>query len=208
MNRTNIERSFEMRSAAAEQVLTSLEGLEDFEEYTDINKMYRELLHEALVVRRENPEALMQLLTEHKPLEIAFVGSTPYANSVEWNPHTDGSRGLDNVFLEGYGHRDGIVMVYGFKKPNGFYFKQHPESQQVFAQVDRVRVRSAAGVVPPEAVRFVTIRIPIKLFPEERMTEEEKDLLWDVQSGAESTPKFIHRGFLATEKAADLAIAA
>ncbi len=195
-------------TTAAERVLTSMESLSGFEEYTDISKMYRELPSTSLIVRRENPEALLKLLTQNTPLEIGFVGNVPYANSVGWNPHTDGSRGLDNAFLEGNGQMNGIVFVYGFEKPEGFHVATQPESKLVFAQVDRLRVRSAAGIVPPEAVRFVTVRIPIKLFPEERMTEEEKDLLWDIRNGAETTPKFIHRGFVATEKATSLSMAA
>jgi hypothetical protein len=193
---------------AAEQVLNEIRHCGDFDEYTDITSMYRELPSETLVVRRENPEQLMQVLSTGEPLQIQFVGNLPYANSVVWNPRADGTRGIDNAFLEGYGHKDGIVTVYGFEKPDDFYLEQHPESTHIFGGIERSRVRSGAGFVPKEAIRFVTVRIPIRNFPEEHMTETEKDLLWEWEQAGKKSPAFIYRGFLSKEKAADLAMAA
>lgn len=196
---------------ATERILGTLESAPELEERTDVSAMYREIQDTVLVVRREDPTAILNLYEKSDPIEIKFVGNTPYANSVEWHPRTDGARGIDNAMLEGYGHMDGVVTLYGFEQPEGFFLEKHAESQQVFAGIDRVRVRTAAGLVSKENVRFITVRVPILGFPQERMTEEEKDLLWEVKSGAHKTPKFIYRGFLprqSMEKAASLKVAA
>lgn len=190
------------------RVLGRIRESGSFDEYSDITRMYRSLPGEDLVVRREDPEKLMRTLSEHDPLEIKFEGNVPYANSVVWNPRADGTRGIDNAFLEGHGHSDGIVMVYGFSKPEDFRLTQHPESQQMFGGIERSRVRTAAGFVPADHIRFVTVRVPISRFPEALMTEEEKDILWEYENGARKEPAFVYRGFLAKEEAADLPMAA
>ncbi len=192
----------------AQQIIDTLEGFQEYEEFTDINRMYRSLPNESLVVRRENPDNLMKTVTSGEPLSIQFAGNSPYANSVVWNPKVDGSRGIDNAFLEGYGHSNGIVTVYGFSRPEGFYLEKHNESEQVFAGVERGRVRCAAGLVPKDAIRFVTIRIPLLSFPKERMTEEEKDLLWEHEVEGKTGPAFVYRGFLEKNEAAHLSMAA
>lgn len=202
--RESVEEHFEN----AERVLDEIRQAGDYEEYADITSMYRALPSETLVVRRENPEQLLHMLESGEPLNLQFVGGLPYANSVVWNPKVDGTRGIDNAFLEGYGHLDGIVTVYGFRKPEDFYLEQHPESTQIFGGIERSRVRSASGFVPPEAVRFITVRIPLRHFPESLMTEEEKDLLWEYEHEGRTGPAFVYRGFLAKEKAADLPMAA
>ena len=184
----------------AEEVLQVLRGLNGFSEYTEQNALLKELPSSELVVRREDPKNLLSLLETGEPLEIRFVGNTPYANSVEWNPSLDGSKGLDNAYLEGFSHKDNVVMVYGFKKPKGFFFKKLDDSQQSFAGVDRTRVRSAAGYVPVDAVSFISVRIPIVSFPEEEMTEKEKDELFDRNEGRKSKkPPYVYRCFIKKE---------
>jgi len=192
----------------AERILEDIRHTDAYDEYTDITSMYRQLPSETLVVRRENPEQLLHMLSSGEPLSIQFVGGLPYANSVVWNPRVDGTRGIDNAFLEGYGHSEGIVTVYGFEKLDDFYIEQHPESTQIFGGIERSRVRSAAGFVPADSVRFVTVRVPLRSFPVSHMTEEEKDLLWEYDNDGRKGPAFVYRGFLAKEKAANLSMAA
>lgn len=186
----------ELIRQSAEEVLNTLDTLPEFKEYENPTAMYQALPPEELIVRRENPDRLLALLAEKEPLELAFEGGTPYANAAAWTPDKDGALGLHNAFLEGFSHRNHVVMVYGFRKPDGFYYEHLPESQRSFAGIDRTRVRSVAGYVPAEAVRFVTVRIPIHSFPQERMTEEERDQLWDYEQDP-SRPAFVYRGFLA-----------
>jgi len=185
----------------AELYISELETLPEFEEFTDMAKMYRQLTGDKLIVRREDPGNLFRLIIDKEPLEIGFVGGTPYANAVEWSPEFDGTHGLDNAFLEGYSHLDQIVTVYGFEPTEGFHVEKLNDSQANFAGIDRTRVRSISGFVPPEAVRFVTLRIPIQAFPEERMTGEEKDRLWEYEeSPGPRRAVFIYRGFLAKKE--------
>jgi hypothetical protein len=199
---SEIGSQFELTKATSDQIVGELESIPESIEYTDISKMYHDLPSGELIVRRENPEALMHTLNENDPLKIEFVGNTPYANSVAWNPKLDGTRGLDNAMLEGYGHVNNVVTIYGFEKPEDFYFEQHPESSQIFAGIDRLRVRTASGFVPSEAIRFVTVRTPIQGFPENRMTEEEQDAFWEYMEteASKRKPTFIYRGFLFTKK--------
>lgn len=200
----------ERTTETAEMVLETFEHLSEFEEYSDITAMYKALPAEELVVRREDPQVLLDAMTNNHPLEISFVGGVPYANSVAWNPHLDGSRGLNNAFLEGYSHLERIVTVFGFTKPDGFYFEKHPESKQQFASIDRSHVRTASGYVPNENIEFITVRFPIAAFPEARMTEIEKDSLWEYENDSSEIrkPVFIYRGFMQKQKAAHHTMAA
>ncbi|MEK7080130.1 MAG: hypothetical protein AAB883_00495 [Patescibacteria group bacterium] len=207
--RNKSDTSIEAIRESSTEIIGQLEHLPDYEEFTDATALYRALPSETLVVRREDPVALLHTLVEQEPLPISFVGDTPYANSVVWNPRVDGTHGLDNAFLEGYGHANSVVTIYGFKKPEQFKLEQLQESMQRFAGIDRTRVRSASGLVPAEAIRFVLVRTPIQGFPEDRMTEEEKDRLWEFKNeNPKHTPSFVYRGFLSKEKAADLPMAA
>ncbi len=187
---------FEASRLSAKNILEELESLPNAKEFANVTTMYHELSSGPLVVRREDPDRLMEAVLKEAPLSIQFDGNLPYANSVVWDPDRDGPRGLDNAILEGYGHRDYVVLVYGFEKPEDFFLEKHEQSQQSFAGMDRSRVRAAAGFVPPENIRFITMRVPIKGFPEERMTEEEKDSLWEYENEEGSKPRFIYRGFL------------
>jgi hypothetical protein len=194
--------SRELIKATAAEILHDISSLPGVEEYTDISEMYKGMPSEQLVVRRENPESLLAALKEQQPIHIQFVGDTPYANAVVWNPKIDGSKGMDTALLEGNGQLNGVVLAYGFEQPDGFYLEQRPESKEQLGGIDRSRVRTAAGFVPYDSVRFVTVRIPILGFPEDMMTEDELDRLWEIteQNEKDRKPAFIYRGYLFTEQ--------
>lgn len=182
---------------SARYLIEELDTLEGFTSYTDITAMYKMLPPDELVVRRENPETLLESLENDHPVEIKFDGGTPYANAVSWKHEVDGTHGLDNAFLEGQAHLNNVVMVYGFKKPEGLYYEKTP-AREVYDGIDRSHVRSAAGFVPTDAIRFVTVRVPLSGFPEAMMTEDEKERLFDYneQDQRQRKPSFIFRGYL------------
>lgn len=182
----------------AHELLNAFSSLQGFKKADNPRALLTELGAEKLVVRREDPAKLLALAVRGEPLEIGFTGATPYANSVEWNPAIDGTHGIDNAYLEGYGHKDHVVTVFGFEKPEGFFLEELDDSQRQFAGVDRTRVRAAAGFVPLESVQFVSVRIPISAMDTNDLTEGEKDLLYEFETAdsKQRKPIFIYRTFI------------
>ncbi len=183
---------------SAKELLQCLDSVDEFVLAKNQNSLLTDLPTDRLIVRREDPDKLVDLIRNREPIALSFVGGTPYANSVEWNPSIDGTRGLDNAYLEGFSHKDNVVAVYGFEKPADFYFEQLNDSERVFNGVDRSRVRAAAGFVPLEAIQFVTIRIPIKAMNHTDLTEDELDALYDYNNEApeKRKPVFVYRTYL------------
>lgn len=187
---------------SADEILSALDSVDGLVRASNQRSVITELSADTLVVRREDPDQILNLLHNGEPVSLSFVGGTPYANSVEWKPKIDGSRGLDNAYLEGFSHKNNIVTVYGFDKPEDFYLEQLDDSQRVFNGVDRTRVRAAAGFVPLDAVQFVTVRIPINVMREEDLTPEEQDSLFDYNTSepVRRKPVFVYRTYIRDQK--------
>ncbi len=170
-------------------------------EFNNITQMYQALRGIEMIVRREDPQRVLELTVDHAPVKIDFPPGDRYSNAVEWKPEL-GSRGISNAFLEGYGHINGAVTIMGFKK-GSFDIQSLPDAEQRFAGLDRAYVRSVKGEVRPEDVIFVSARIPIAAFPEAEMTEAELDLLdayQEFQKNGKNPPAFfVQRGFLYTD---------
>ncbi len=170
-------------------------------EFKNINDMYSALRGVQMIVRREDPERVLEATADHEPIRIDFPEGERYSNAVEWKSEM-GSRGLSNAFLEGYGQINGAVTVMGFKK-GSLDVQSLPDAEQRFAGLDREYVRSVKGDVHPEDVLFVSARIPIFAYPESDMTDTELDLLdayCEFQANGKKPPSFfIQRGFLFTD---------
>ncbi len=164
-------------------------------EFTDVRKMYAALGNTNLIVRREAPERIVESIELDLPIQITFPDGERYSNAVEWQPNL-GSQGLNNAYLEGYSHLNGVVTVFGFKTDNQVDVQSLPDASQRFAGLPREYVRSVKGTVHKDAIVFVSVRIPFLSFPSSQMTPEELDLLELIQSGEEKKPQFIHRGYL------------
>ncbi|MFM2374830.1 MAG: hypothetical protein RLZZ234_825 [Candidatus Parcubacteria bacterium] len=168
-------------------------------EFDHISDMYKKIPHEELIVRREDPKRVRALFDEDASYTINFE-DTRYANCVVWTPETDVARNISNAYLEGYGNENAVVTVVGIRKTEGMDIQKLAESIPNFYGLNRSGVRSLKGTVNPGDVAFISLRIPAHLFPETRMTEEEKDSLFDwherKKSGERTEPVMIHRGFL------------
>lgn len=170
-------------------------------EFNNVNQMYQALRGIQMIVRREDPQRVLELTVAHESAQIDFPPGDRYSNAVEWSSDL-GARGLSNAFLEGYGHINGAVTIIGFKK-GSLDIQSLPDAEQRFAGLDRAFVRSVKGEVKPEDVLFVSARIPITAFPESEMTEAELDLLdayQEFQRNGKNPPAFfVQRGFLYTK---------
>lgn len=169
-------------------------------EYKNVSEMYAALRNEALLVRREDPQRVVEAIVDEKPIVIGFPEGERYSNAALWEG-TRGARGLDNAFLEGYGHSNSVVTVVGFRTSEGLDVQVLPDASREFVGIDRTNVRSIQGKIHPEDILFVSMRTPIFAFPEDEMTEGELDILDRYSElrdrGVPSVrPVFIHRGYL------------
>lgn len=190
----------ELISATGQELLTSLRST-GATEFRNINDMYAALRGVSIIVRRDSPDRVVELMADQEPIAIDFPEGQRYSNAVEWKPEL-GSRGLDNAFLEGYGQINGTVTVMGFKKES-LDVQSLPDAEQRFAGLDRAYVRSVKGEIRPDDVLFVSVRIPIFAYPEKDMTETELDLLDTyrefLRNGKKAPTFFVQRGFLYTD---------
>lgn len=194
------ERSKVMAGTAAE-LLGSLRETGAVE-FSNLSEMYAALRGTGkMIVRREDPERVLELTVDQSPVSIDFPPGDRYSNAVEWESGL-GPTGLSNAYLEGYGHINGAVTVIGFKK-GSLDIISLPDAEQRFAGLDRTYVRSVKGEVRPNDVLFVTTRVPITAFPEKEMTEPELDLLdayREFEKNGKKPPAFfVQRGFLYTK---------
>ncbi len=161
--------------------------------FEDVNTMYARLPQEKLFVRREQPDRVVDALLEHEGLSITFDGGSPYANCAEWN-NPQSVHGIENAFIEGYSHRNHVVAVIGFKAGKDIQVVKLPTSAQRFGELDRSLVRSISGILQPEDIVFVSLRMPAKYTKEADMTESEIEYRDEGHENGSTT--FIYRGFL------------
>lgn len=178
----------------AREVLQALRNT-DGTFFEDIGAMYP-LIHERVLVRRENVETVMHNLLENEDISIDPKGLYP---NVAWWDIAHGSEGLKNAFLEGRAHLNGVVSVVGFVPSDMLAVvdqKDIPDEPGVFrgadgADLDRRFVASAHGNVSHDDIRFAIFRFPYQHFPEAEMTDAEIE-------GGDKNPQgklqFIFRG--------------
>ncbi len=167
-------------------------------EYKNLNEMYAALRGEDMLVRREDPVRLAGAIFDNEPVRVDFPDGQRYSNAVEWNPGLE-SRGLQNAYMEGYGHFNNIVAVVGFKKTIDMDIESLPDASQVFAGLDRTYVRSVRGSYGRDDIIFVSLRMPATAVDERELTEQELDALEEYnerkKAGDAKNPVFVHRGY-------------
>lgn len=177
------------------QNLQNLLKQNGYEEFTNMSELYKNLPAKDYIVRRENPELIEQLLTHGEGYTIKHEGNTEYANSVEWNPNSM-ERNLENAYLEGYGNKNTVVLVIGVNQNANLQLKKLEESTADYYGLDRRGVRSVTGAVTPEHIAFISIRIPANMLPEELLTEDEIDAVYEAKESGSKKPIFAHRGYI------------
>lgn len=131
------------------------------------------LLNKGNIVRRDNPEKVLALLTGQEQIHIRPL------NDGDANVATDAYEGLSLALTEGF-HGKNVVSVYGF----------HPNIESKVVQVKKPPedmrdpkrfhyIRSFSGDVNPEDIRFVLFRFPSTGVPESALTESEEEKLED-----------------------------
>lgn len=171
-------------------------------EYTNMNELYAVLKGEKMVVRRDSPERILEAIEDNSPISIEFPQGERYSNAVLWSAK-EGSRGLENAYLEGYGQANGVVTVLGVRQSTFADITELPDATKHFAGLDRSLVRSVRGTIKPQDILFVTARIPADAFPKEEMSDTELEKYEEAvdakKFGERAEPLFIHRGYLFTD---------
>jgi len=145
--------------------------------YQDVGELYP-MVHEKILVRREDVGKVMESVLDRVPLEINARGLRP---NVAWWDLAQGSEGLKNAFLEGHTHMNGVVSVMGFEPGDSLAVtdqKDIPDEPGAFvgadgSVLDRHLVASAHGTIPHEHIRFTVFRFPYDHFPEDELTDDE-----------------------------------
>jgi hypothetical protein len=176
----------------------------DFEMHNDVNQAYKTLPNESLIVRREDPRKILDLLGDSGGYEIDFKGNERYSNCVEWNPRSDKSRNIHNAYAEGFTDLNYVVAVVGFRSEPEDDIVTLPDATQDFYGLDRRGVRSFKGRVDREKIQFISLRLPGHLVPESELTVQELSLLdtyYDnLAEGKRPSPVMIHRSFTAPQQ--------
>ncbi|MBP6924021.1 MAG: hypothetical protein KBC62_00255 [Candidatus Pacebacteria bacterium] len=169
-----------------------------FDKYTNPAEAYKELEGNRFIVRREDPRKVLQLLN-NESYEIAFEG-TRYSNCAEWNPHTDGSRGIANAYLEGMTNLNNVVTIIGFETTPQDDIEQLADATVNFHGLERDKVRSFKGTINPDAIQFVSLRVPGHFLSENELTDDEvsrvDEYLEMKERGLKVNPVMIHRTFV------------
>lgn len=178
LSHESLERSESLRKKdrAKGFYLDIIQNLEDLggKISTRINVINDVVDDKGVIVRREHPVKLFQLITGHEPLSIRPDDGLVYANAVEWKP-SKGSVGLATAFTEGFGEYEGLVTVIGFKKNRDMNVVYPRGLASYQAGMDRDLVRCVQGEMFLDDLRFVIFRIPADRFPIEEMTLVERD---------------------------------
>jgi hypothetical protein len=160
----------------------------------NVVELYSQINHE-IIVRRENPLALVNALEHGDSLELGFEGGEAYSNAALWE-FSQGSAGLANAFMEGFASVAGVCFVGGYEKKNLVIEKPHssdvglPKIMSEGVPLPRHLVVAASGNLSPDDIDFVVARIPYRYMPEDLLREDELD-----------TPKpFVFRGILRNKK--------
>ena len=200
----------EKRKTWVEQAVRSMKNeleMAGAEYYQNVAELYEELKG-SFLIRRDDPTKLMKLATEEIPIEIAsqMRGAKPYPNTTLWS-RGDAPAALAMAFTEGKAQIGGISMIAGFKKGRELSLKRLPAAEKTHQKhvgEARAFVRFASGTVLPEDLRFLIMRVPLSLFPEELLTEEEEDFLFedDAESGMRKKTRMVLRGFLLPKRMA------
>lgn len=167
----------------------------------DMNDVMRRFMRTDMIVRREDPERAIRAIRTRSDLEILQdEDKKGDANSALWKGEY-GSDGLDTALLEGHGQIGGLVTLVGFMPGDALQVTDLPHEKKISRGKDRRHVRSVEGRVPPADIRFLILRIPGAFFPEEDMTDAERDLLEEDDTKKKGWPVFRAFVFPAQEQA-------
>ncbi len=151
-------------------------------EYREVSALYNEYRNDlkTLVVRKENPEKVIRLAAGEEQ-EIFFDPKVvrdrgdKYANCAIWPYGHSQVAGIANAFLEGR-HMAGPIALVLALRPNEDHLQiEIPEEAMAeIGDIKREAVRIMSGVMKPEDIEFVIVRVQRNFYPQELLTESEK----------------------------------
>lgn len=145
----------------------------------DADRTLRELVrqHSGLIVRRENPRVLLQALATDQSIPIRF---DPDAHSGEPYPNAallgSGLEGLRIPYQRGFSKIEtgALIFIIGFLPSDTATVRRlSKDTYPHYTGLDRSLVRMVDGEVPLSNLRFLSVRFPRRIFPEDRMTDFE-----------------------------------
>lgn len=136
----------------------------------------------ALLVRQERLDNVVALLVENESRTLLpeAEGGKRYANAAAFGSDGDGA---EIAFSEGSATKYGITALIGFD-PHGLHVEEMPPSECDLR--DRTLCRSVSGTLASDKVKYLVIRVPRRLFPQEYLTLKEAEV--------ESETGYIFRG--------------
>ncbi len=158
--------------------LNGIENLFNNKLTEQVTNVYKKMQEEKLILRVENMSKVIQSFKSHSGYEVGNSGDH------EANCVIPENEGIKIAFAEG--HAPGPVrLLIGYDVRTAIAFS--PEKVKVTdigdieGEVRDVKLRKTLcrhieGVIEPEHIKSVVLRIPKKFFPESRMTEQEKSL--------------------------------
>lgn len=128
-----------------------------------------------ILVRRDNPENVMELLEGGKDFAVhaSQYGEQPNAALLGNDLH-----GLRIALAGGFGKvgRGSVAFTVGFNPSEGMQVADVPQTgYDHFEGLDRKLIKVVSGKTPRENVKFVLMRMPRSFFPEKYMTDSEID---------------------------------
>lgn len=171
---------------------------EGFTMHKEMNDTIRALGNRTLVVRREDPRKILELLSKGS-YEVGFENER-YSNCAEWNPQVDNIRGITNAYMEGMTNLNNVVTLIGFEKTSEQDIEKLGDATENFYGLERGNVRSFQGQISVDGVDMINLRVPGHLMSESELSEEEigkiDEYLEAKESDEEANPVMIYRSFL------------
>jgi hypothetical protein len=154
-------------------------GGEFASDVNNVYKKYQDNYSDPLVVRREDPEKVAQLV-DGKDIDLKFdpkvVGDRgdKYANCAIWPYGKNPVAGIKNAFLEGRGMAGPLVTLTAVKANTGNTNLETPKDFKMkVGDIEREAVRIFSGSINKEDLKFIILRIQKEFFPQENLTEQE-----------------------------------
>jgi len=153
------------------------------EEVSDWGGKMREIArrYPSMIVRREDPRKVMELVGEKRDLDIEFMkdahGGEPYPNSALLGADL---KGLKVPFERGFAKVESgaSICIVGFNPGKDVKISDIPKDKYPHYNGDgemKSKIRMVEGHVPQKDVKFVLYRLPRHMFPEDRMTAAEAE---------------------------------
>lgn len=140
----------------------------------------------SMIVRRENPITLLEMLRTHKPMELKcnLSDGRKVNNCYKYCCGFDIRSCIEGALKGGMSSLHGVVAVVGFKQGKKVNFEQESSGLERFTADDYDRfVGRVGGSVNFEDINFIILRFPIASYPEEEMNEDELERLEEVKDG-------------------------